>query len=75
MESSAVLVTITDNGVGIEKSKLGKIFVPYFTTKSNGTGLGLAMVKQIVENHHGSIDFDTIEGKGTTFFIKLPLTL
>ena len=47
MESSAVLVTITDNGVGIEKSKLGKIFVPYFTTKSNGTGLGLAMVKQI----------------------------
>jgi nitrogen fixation/metabolism regulation signal transduction histidine kinase len=75
LESGSVLVTITDNGVGIEKSKLGKIFVPYFTTKSNGTGLGLAMVKQIVENHHGSIDFDTIEGKGTTFFIKLPLTL
>jgi nitrogen fixation/metabolism regulation signal transduction histidine kinase len=75
LELSSVLVTITDNGVGIEKSKLGKIFVPYFTTKSNGTGLGLAMVKQIVENHHGSIDFDTIEGKGTAFFIKLPLTL
>jgi nitrogen fixation/metabolism regulation signal transduction histidine kinase len=75
MESSTVLVTITDNGVGIEQSKLGKIFVPYFTTKSNGTGLGLAMVKQMVENHHGSIDFDTVEGKGTTFFIKLPLTL
>ncbi|MBL4861838.1 MAG: GHKL domain-containing protein [Crocinitomicaceae bacterium] len=67
------LITVADNGVGIEKSKLGKIFVPYFTTKSTGTGLGLAMVKQIIENHRGSIDFDTEEGVGTTFIITLPM--
>jgi nitrogen fixation/metabolism regulation signal transduction histidine kinase len=69
-----VKVAVADNGVGIEQSKLNKIFVPYFTTKSTGTGLGLAMVKQIVENHHGTIDFETKEGRGTTFFIELPVT-
>jgi len=74
VENDRVVVTITDNGIGIEKSKLSKIFVPYFTTKSTGTGLGLAMVKQIIENHHGSIDFETKEGEGTTFYIELPVT-
>ena len=71
---SKVLVKITDNGVGIDPSKVGKIFVPYFTTKSTGTGLGLAMVKQIIENHQGTIDFDTELGVGTTFEIVLPVT-
>jgi signal transduction histidine kinase len=73
VEAGKVLISIKDNGVGIESSKLGKIFVPYFTTKSTGTGLGLAMVKQIVENHRGSIDFETETGTGTTFFIELPV--
>ena len=72
-EGEKVKIEVVDNGVGIEKSRLGKIFVPYFTTKSTGTGLGLAMVKQIIENHKGTIDFDTEEGVGTTFFIELPL--
>ena len=66
-----VNVKVADNGVGIDPSKVGKIFVPYFTTKSTGTGLGLAMVKQIVENHRGTIDFDTELGVGTTFEIVL----
>ncbi|MFT5859255.1 MAG: two-component system nitrogen regulation sensor histidine kinase NtrY [Flavobacteriaceae bacterium] len=70
-----VHVTISDNGVGIDPSKEGKIFVPYFTTKSNGTGLGLAMVKQIIENHHGTIDFETTLGEGTTFELILPRNL
>lgn len=67
-----VEISIRDNGVGIEETKQSKIFVPYFTTKSTGTGLGLAMVKQIVENHRGSIDFETEVGIGTTFIIVLP---
>lgn len=69
-----VRIRITDNGVGIDPSKVGKIFVPYFTTKSTGTGLGLAMVKQIIENHQGTIDFETELGVGTTFEIVMPVT-
>ncbi len=65
-------ISIQDNGIGIEESKRFKIFVPYFTTKSNGTGLGLAMVKQIIENHNGTIDFESLEGSGTVFKIELP---
>jgi signal transduction histidine kinase len=65
-------IALTDNGSGISESERGKIFVPYFTTKGTGTGLGLAMVKQIIENHRGSIDFRSTPGKGTTFIIYLP---
>lgn len=68
-----IVISVRDNGVGIPENKLHKIFVPNFTTKSTGTGLGLAMVKQIVENHNGEIWFDSKEGVGTTFFVKLPL--
>lgn len=67
-----VKIELKDNGSGIPKDQYSKIFVPYFTTKGTGTGLGLAMVKQIVENHRGSIDFDSISDEGTTFFIDLP---
>lgn len=72
-KEDTVRIRITDNGVGIDPSKVGKIFVPYFTTKSTGTGLGLAMVKQIIENHRGTIDFDTELGVGTTFEIVMPV--
>ena len=70
---SEVEISISDNGIGIEKSKQNKLFVPYFTTKSTGTGLGLAMVKQIIEIHNGTITFESKEGVGTTFSITLPL--
>jgi len=66
------IITIEDNGVGIPEDKKFKIFVPYFTTKSTGTGLGLAMVKQIIENHQGTIDFESEDGKGTVFTIQIP---
>lgn len=68
-----VLVTVTDNGTGIPVSMRSKIFTPNFTTKSSGTGLGLAMCKGIVEQSKGNIWFETEEGSGTTFFVELPL--
>jgi signal transduction histidine kinase len=66
-----VELLIEDNGVGIDDEMIDKIFVPNFTTKSTGTGLGLAMVKQIVESHDGTIEFDSKPGK-TIFKVKLP---
>jgi two-component system, NtrC family, nitrogen regulation sensor histidine kinase NtrY len=66
-------ISIQDNGKGIPEEVQSKLFVPYFTTKSTGTGLGLAMVKQIVEMHHGKISYTSIENEGTTFVIELPL--
>lgn len=67
------LIAIEDNGKGIPVELHSKLFVPYFTTKSTGTGLGLAMVKQIVEMHQGKIWFDSSE-KGTTFWIEISKT-
>jgi len=66
-------ITVTDNGSGIEQDKQGRIFQPYFTTKTSGTGLGLAMTKKIIEFWKGVIWFDTEVDKGTTFYIQLPL--
>lgn len=66
------IISISDNGTGIDEEKQQKIFVPYFTTKSTGTGLGLAMVKQIIENHRGKIYFTTTPTVGTTFFVEIP---
>ena len=74
-EKENVLIAIHDNGQGISKSLENKIFVPNFTTKSTGTGLGLAMVKQIIHNHNGEIWFESTEGVGTTFYVRLPLKL
>ena len=65
-------VSVKDNGVGIKPAEKEKIFVPYFTTKSKGTGLGLAMSKQIIESMQGTIDFETEVNQGTTFFVNFP---
>lgn len=66
-------VSIKDNGEGIAPEMQERIFIPNFTTKSSGTGLGLAMCKGIVEQAKGKIWFETGQGRGTTFFIELPL--
>ena len=66
------LCEIQDDGQGIEESQRPQIFVPNFTTKSTGMGLGLAMVKNIVENHDGALRFETELGEGSSFFVSFP---
>jgi two-component system nitrogen regulation sensor histidine kinase NtrY len=72
-EWNTVVISIKDNGEGIPPETQERIFIPNFTTKSSGTGLGLAMCKGIVEQAHGRIWFETEQGKGTTFFVELPV--
>jgi signal transduction histidine kinase len=72
-KNGVVKVSITDNGDGIPDEMQSKIFVPNFTTKTSGTGLGLAMCKGIAEQAKGKIWFDTEVGKGTTFHVELPV--
>lgn len=67
-----VYITVKDNGTGIHPNNVSKIFEPKFTTKTSGMGLGLAMVKQIVENFGGTITLNTIWGVGTTFMVTIP---
>ncbi len=71
-EGDFVKFTVADNGVGIEDGFRDKIFEPKFTTKSSGMGLGLGMVKNIVETYKGSIDFTSQTGKGTVFTVRFP---
>jgi signal transduction histidine kinase len=65
-------IIIQDNGIGMSEDQQNKVFSPNFTTKSSGMGLGLAMVKNIVESVNGNITFSSREGFGTTFVIELP---
>jgi two-component system sensor histidine kinase HydH len=67
------VIDIIDNGKGIKKEDLAHVFEPLFTTKQNGTGLGLASCRSIIENHGGTIECSSIIGKGTVFTIKLPI--
>lgn len=68
-----VLICVTDNGTGIEPQHIGHIFEPKFTTKSSGMGLGLGIIKNIIENYKGTITFETALGKGTRFTVSLPV--
>lgn len=71
-EQEFVKISVADNGIGIVDGFKEKIFEPKFTTKSSGMGLGLGMVKNIVETYNGSIDFTSQPGKGTVFTVKFP---
>jgi len=76
-----VAISFADNGVGIPEENLGKLFEPLFTTKAKGIGLGLALVKMLVEGHGGTIEVQSPSaplrtgemGKGSTFTVRLPM--
>ena len=67
-----VVIKVTDNGIGINSEIRKRIFMPNFTTRSTGSGLGLAMVKSMVQLMGGEVAFRTIVGKGSSFFVFLP---
>jgi nitrogen fixation/metabolism regulation signal transduction histidine kinase len=69
---SMVKITVQDNGIGISEDNKSKVFEPKFTTKTSGMGLGLAMVKNIVETYNGTINFISEKGKGTMFTVTFP---
>ncbi|MBP8645619.1 MAG: hypothetical protein KBH99_05810, partial [Syntrophobacteraceae bacterium] len=66
-------VRFTDNGTGISPEHLPYIFNPFFSTKADGVGIDLALVKRIIEIHNGSVGVKSKVGDGTTFFLQLPL--
>jgi signal transduction histidine kinase len=66
------VIIVTDNGRGISPEHLPNIFRPFYTTKGNGTGLGLSLARRIVEEHHGHVEVSSIVGKGTKFVVFLP---
>ena len=73
MNKNEVILEISDAGSGIDEKVREKVFRPFFSTKKEGTGLGLPIVKKIVEAHGGQIDFHPNPKKGVTFVVKLPL--
>jgi two-component system, NtrC family, sensor histidine kinase HydH len=72
VDSRFVEITIRDTGPGIPASVRENLFIPFYTTKERGTGLGLALCQRIVEHHGGSIEVRSAEGRGATFIVRLP---
>lgn len=72
-EGDGALISVRDQGPGIPDNIRDKIFNLYFTTKSGGSGIGLAMAYRVVQLHHGSVEFSTIIDHGTTFYLRFPL--
>lgn len=72
-ENNFAVIKIADDGEGIPPENLKKLFTPFFTTKPQGTGFGLAEVHKVIEEHHGQIDVQSKLQQGTTFTLKIPL--
>ncbi len=72
-EDDRLNIEIKDTGEGVSAEKISKIFDPFFTTKQKGIGIGLSLTKRVVEEHRGSIQFRSVEGRGSTVAISLPL--
>lgn len=73
MDVECVRISIADSGCGIPQDKLDQVFTPFFTTRANGSGLGLSVVQGIVTSHGGTIDVSSIPGMGTLFTLTFPL--
>jgi signal transduction histidine kinase len=67
-----VLITIADQGLGMDKKTLENVFIPFYTNKKEGTGLGMPIAKKVIESHHGKIHVDSKPGEGTEVRIELP---
>ncbi|HZE22050.1 MAG TPA: ATP-binding protein, partial [Desulfobaccales bacterium] len=72
VEDAQVWFAVQDTGKGMPEEVLEKIFHPFYTTKDKGTGLGLAVINKIVNDHHGTITVDSVAGSGSTFTVRLP---
>ena len=72
-QNGYAVIQISDTGKGIAKDQLQKIFDPFFTSKSEGTGMGLSVAHGIIQEHHGVIEVESEPRKGTTFYIYLPV--
>ena len=70
---TSIEVVVRDTGPGISEDALPNLFIPFFTTKKNGTGLGLPICQRIVEAHGGDLEVRSVEGLGATFIVRLPL--
>jgi PAS domain S-box-containing protein len=68
-----IVFTVEDSGQGIPKDKLDKIFNLYYSTKPDGTGMGLAITQQVIDQHQGTVQVESEEGKGSRFILKLPM--
>lgn len=73
-DASHLCISVSDNGCGMSEEEIAKAFEPFHTTKASGTGLGLPIVKKIVEAHNGTLSVHSCKGKGTTITILLPLS-
>jgi Signal transduction histidine kinase regulating C4-dicarboxylate transport system len=71
--NSNTIITVADNGAGISKDAIGRIFIPFFTTKPNGSGIGLSLCKQIMNLHRGSISVASAENEGTKSSLRFPI--
>jgi signal transduction histidine kinase len=72
-DGKVVAIKFTDTGCGIPEAIVDRIFEPLFTTKQEGTGLGLSVMHSIVKAYNGRIDVNSVEGKGTTFTVTFPI--
>jgi len=70
-QNEKIQVFISDNGPGIALDKMDEIFIPFFTTKKDGSGIGLALSREIIRLHNGSLNVISTPGAGSTFIIKL----
>ena len=73
VENATLVITASDTGPGLSAEQRANLFVPGFTTKTHGSGLGLTIVERIVNDHRGTITVDSGAARGTTFRIRLPL--
>ncbi|WP_217434839.1 sensor histidine kinase [Marinifaba aquimaris] len=72
-DKNFVIISVKDNGPGINQEQINKVFEPFYTTRGQGTGLGLAVVKSVVEQHNGQISIESKQSQGAKFIMRLPI--